>query len=166
MSVAPDVKHSRNILAQALVLAALLILCLGAGALGSLVTLPAIPGWYAALDKPAWTPPNWLFGPVWTALYVMMAVSAWLVWRRAGVGPALGAFFVQLAFNAAWSPLFFGMHLIGLALIDIVLLWLALAAALALAWRVHRAAGALLVPYLVWVSYATALNFAIWRMNS
>jgi len=149
-------------------LALWLILCLGVAWTGSLVTRPAIPGWYAALAKPAWTPPSWVFGPVWTALYIAMGVAAWLVWRKGGWAAAvlpLTLFFVQLALNAAWSPLFFGLHRIGWAFFDIVLLWGAIFATLLAFWRVEPTAGWLLLPYLLWVSYACALNFAIWRMN-
>jgi benzodiazapine receptor len=142
--------------------------CLGAGALGSVATTPAIPGWYAALAKPTWTPPNVVFGPVWTALYVMMAVAAWLVWRRAGQAPValpLALFGLQLVANVAWSWLFFGARMPGLAFVEIVVLWCLILAATIACWRVSPWAGVLLLPYLAWVSYACALNFAIWRMN-
>ncbi len=128
-----------------------------------------MPGeWYAALAKPWWNPPNWIFGPVWTVLYVLMAVAAWLVWRQAGfagAGAALGLFLVQLALNALWSYLFFGLHRIDWALADILALWAAILAVLVLFWRVQAAAGTLLLPYLAWVSFATVLNFALWRLN-
>jgi tryptophan-rich sensory protein len=128
------------------------------------------PGeWYASLQKPPWTPPGWIFGPVWTALYTIMGVAAWLVWKRGGFarqGKALSLFLGQLLFNALWSPLFFGMHNPGLALADLLLLWLALAATLAAFWKARPVAGALLVPYLAWVSFAGALNFALWRLNA
>jgi benzodiazapine receptor len=126
-----------------------------------------MPGpWYAALAKPAWTPPNWLFGPVWTALYVMIAVAGWLVWRRESrVGTPLVLWGVQLALNGVWSWLFFGLERPGLAALDILVL-LVLIAATALAFaRVSRIAALLLVPYLAWVSFASALNIAIWRLN-
>jgi tryptophan-rich sensory protein len=146
-----------------------LVLCLGAAWTGSLITRPAIPGWYAELAKPAWTPPSWVFGPVWTALYIMMAVAAWLVWRKGGAAAAavpLGLFLVQLALNVSWSPLFFGLHRPDLAFFVIVLLWCAILATLVAFWRVSPAAGWLLLPYLLWVTYASALNFAIWRLNA
>ena len=150
---------------QGLVLLGIIFLCLGAGALGALVTAPAIPTWYATLAKPWFNPPNWIFAPVWTALYVMMAVSAWLVWRRGASGADRALFVIQLALNIAWSQLFFGLHRVDLALIDIVLLLAAIAAA-ALSFRTRSAVAALLlVPYLAWVSFATVLNFAIWRLN-
>lgn len=142
-----------------------LVATLAAGFIGS----QFLPGaWYEALDKPSWTPPNAVFGPVWTALYLMMAVAAWLVWRKAGfagASAALTLFVVQLALNALWSYLFFGLHRPDLALIDILLLWLVILATLLLFWRIQPLAGALLVPYLLWVTYATALNFQIWRLN-
>jgi tryptophan-rich sensory protein len=126
-------------------------------------------GWYAGLAKPAWTPPNWLFGPVWTALYAMIAVSGWLVWRRAGfeaAGAALALFAVQLALNAAWSWIFFGLHRPGAAFIEIVILWIAILGTVLLFWRVHWLPGALLLPYLAWVAFAAALNWQLWRLNA
>jgi len=127
------------------------------------------PGaWYAALDKPSWNPPNWVFAPVWTLLYLLMAVAAWLVWRGAGLagaGLALGCYLVQLAMNAAWSWLFFGEHRIGVALVEIIVLWFAIALTALLFRRHNRLAALLLVPYLLWVSYASSLNFALWRLN-
>jgi len=128
-----------------------------------------LPGpWYAQLHKPSWNPPSWIFGPVWTLLYVMMAVAAWLVWREGGwktQGRTLGLFLLQWLLNALWTPLFFGMHRAGLAFAEIIALWLVLAVTLRSFWRVRKAAGVLLVPYLAWVSFAAALNFTIWRMN-
>ena len=126
-----------------------------------------MPGpWYAALEKPAWTPPSWLFGPVWTVLYVMIAVAGWLVWQRESrVGTPLVLWGAQLALNGVWSWLFFGLERPGLAALDIVVL-LVLIATTALAFmRVSRVAALLLVPYLAWVGFATALNIAIWRLN-
>ena len=135
----------------------------------------AIPGavfptgqWYAQLAKPALTPPNWVFGPVWTLLYLMMAVAAWLVWSDPSPPRAripLIVFVVQLVLNAAWSCLFFGLHSIGLALADIVVLWATILATLISFWRLRKLAGALLIPYLLWVSFAGYLNIALWRLN-
>jgi tryptophan-rich sensory protein len=143
-----------------------LLLCFAAAALGGLF----MPGeWYASLKKPAWNPPGWIFGRVWTALYAMMAVAAWLVWKRGGFAAQrrpLALFLVQLALNAAWTPLFFGLHRPGLAFAEILLLWLAIAATIAVFRRVSRAAAWLLMPYLVWVSFAAALNFTLWRLNA
>jgi translocator protein len=126
-------------------------------------------GWYASLHKPAWNPPAWVFGPAWTVLYVMMAVAAWMVWRAGGwkaQGRALGLFLLQWLLNALWTPLFFGLQRPGLAFAEITVLWLVLAATLWSFWRVRKAAGVLLVPYLAWVSFAAALNFTIWRLNA
>jgi translocator protein len=127
------------------------------------------PGeWYLALNKPAWQPPTWLFGPVWSTLYLMIGVAGWLVWKQGGFayrrGP-LTLFFVQLALNAAWSPLFFGLKQPGVAFAEIIVLWLAIAATIAAFWRVHRIAAALLVPYLAWVSFAAFLNWTLWQLN-
>jgi translocator protein len=127
------------------------------------------PGdWYAHLAKPAFNPPAWIFAPVWTLLYLVMGIAAWLVWRQrrvARTAPALTLFLLQLALNAAWSWLFFGLHQIGWALVDLAALWLAIGATL-LAFRTHRPlAGLLLVPYLLWVSFAALLNFELWRLN-
>lgn len=142
-----------------------LALCFAATGTAAFVS---IDGWYAALQKPSWNPPAWVFGPAWTVLYIFMAVAAWLVWRQGGwkaQGRALGLFLVQWALNALWTPLFFGLHRPGLAFAEIVILWLAIAATLAAFWRINKVAGALLVPYLAWVTFAAALNFAIWRLN-
>ncbi len=124
--------------------------------------------WYAALAKPAWNPPGWVFAPVWTTLYGLMGVAAWLVWRRGGWrtrrGP-LTLFVAQLALNALWTPLFFGLHRIDLALLDILLLGAAIVATIVLFRRTSRVAAWLLAPYLLWVSFASVLTFTIWRLN-
>lgn len=128
-----------------------------------------MPGaWYASLAKPAWTPPNALFAPVWTVLYVLMGVAAWLVWKRAGfrgAGIALALFVLQLILNALWSYVFFGLNRIFAAFLDIVVLWAVILVVTVLFRRKVRAAGALMLPYLVWVGYASCLNFALWQMN-
>ena len=126
-------------------------------------------GWYASLVKPAWNPPGWLFGPVWTLLYSMMGVAAWMVWQRGGwTGQRrpLSLYVVQWALNALWTPLFFGLHRPGLALSEIVVLLFAVLTTLTSFWRVRRIAGALLVPYMLWIAFAATLNFAIWRLNN
>lgn len=127
------------------------------------------PGeWYERLKKPSWRPPNWLFAPVWTVLYVMIAVSGWLVWREVGFAGAalpLTVYALQLVLNAAWTPLFFGLHRPDLGFFDIVLVWLSIVATIVLFIPIHVGAGLLLVPYLAWVTFATALNFAVWRLN-
>jgi translocator protein len=143
-----------------------LVASFSAATLGALFS----PGeWYAALAKPSWNPPAWLFGPVWSALYTMMAVAAWLVWKRGGFAAQrtpLALFLVQLALNAAWSPLFFGLQWPGVAFAEILLLWLAIVATLVSFLRVNKVAGWLLAPYLAWVTFAAVLNFTLWRMNS
>ena len=143
-----------------------LLLCFAAASLGAVF----MPGeWYAALKKPAWNPPGWVFGPVWSALYTMMAVAAWLVWRQGGWGKQrkpLLMFLAQLALNAFWTPLFFGLHQPGVAFAEIILLWLAILATLLAFWPVNRAAFWLLVPYLAWVSFAAVLNGTLWRLNA
>jgi tryptophan-rich sensory protein len=139
--------------------------CLAVAGIGGLVTARSVPTWYARLHKPPWTPPAWVFGPVWTALYLMMACAAWLVWRRAGAAVPLILFFVQLALNGAWTPIFFGLKLPGPAFGVIVALWWAILATTIAFWRATPLAGALMLPYLAWVTFAGALNFAIWRMN-
>lgn len=154
---------------QAVVLVAFAALCFGAAAVGGAATYPRIQGWYATLAKPPFTPPDWIFGPVWSFLYLSMAVAAWLVWRRKGLSDArwpLALFAVQLALNVAWSWLFFGFRNPGLGFLDIVLLWIAIAATLVAFWRRFSIAGLLFVPYLLWVTFAAVLNFLIWQINS
>lgn len=155
--------HSPTI--QILALIGWLALCFAAAGTAAFISTD---GWYPGINKPAWNPPAWVFAPAWTFLYATMAVAAWLVWREGGwrsQARALGLFILQWALNALWTPLFFGLHRPGLALIDILALWLAIIATMIAFWRVRRAAGALLAPYLAWVTFAAALNFAIWRMN-
>ncbi len=126
------------------------------------------PAWYAELVKPAWSPPPWLFGPVWTLLYLLMATAAWLVWREGGWGrqrAALQLYGIQLVLNAAWTPVFFGLRQTGAALVLIVVLWLAIAATARAFGRVRPAAGWLLGPYLAWVGFAAVLNASIWWLN-
>jgi tryptophan-rich sensory protein len=142
-----------------------LLVCYAAAFIGSQFTTPATQSdWYAQLYRPPWSPPNWVFGPVWTLLYTLMAIAAWLVWRKRAVHGAsipLLLFGVQLALNVLWSVIFFGLRLPALAAGEIVLLWLAILATLIAFWRVTPVAGWLLVPYLLWVTYAMTLNFAI-----
>lgn len=151
------------------VLAGFIALCLGVGSAGGWITARSVAEWYPALAKPEWTPPNSIFGPVWTALYIMMAFAAWLVWRKdarfAGVRVALILFFVQLALNFLWSFLFFGLKAPGTALVGIVALFLVLILTIWAFFQQSRWAGIIMLPYLAWVGFATALNFAIWRLN-
>ncbi len=131
-----------------------------------LLSVGSMPGtWYEDLHKPSWNPPAWLFGPAWTLLYTLMAVAAWLVWKRVGFSRPLVLYFVQLALNAAWTPIFFGAHQLGWALIEIVVMWVTILLTLLSFRRVNPTAGWLFVPYLVWVSFATCLNFTLWRLN-
>jgi benzodiazapine receptor len=141
--------------------------CLGAGALGSFFTASSVRDWYPKLRKPAGTPPSWIFGPVWTTLYLLMAVSAWLVWREYGRGalPALLIFFAQLALNIAWSGIFFGSRMPGVAFVEIVILWLAILFTIFVFYFLVPLAALLLVPYVLWVTYASYLNWGIWRLN-
>jgi tryptophan-rich sensory protein len=146
--------------------------CVGASfaaaAIGSLFTAPSIPGWYAGIVKPSWTPPGWLFGPVWSLLYLMMGVAAWLVWRKAGFHAAalpLALFCLQLLLNARWSILFFGLRSPGTALLEIVFLWGAILATTLAFFRHSAPAGWLMLPYLAWVTFAAALNASIWHLN-
>jgi tryptophan-rich sensory protein len=155
--------------AQAIKLAASLVLCLLAGFIGSIFTTPKIGGWYAGLNKPSWQPPAWLFGPVWTLLYVLMGIALYLVWRTGlaakGVKVALAVFLAQLVLNALWSFAFFGAESPLAGLVVIVALWAMIAATIAAFAPVSRAAAALLVPYILWVSFATILNAAIYLLN-
>jgi len=145
-----------------------------AGVVGALFTTPAIGSWYAGLVKPALNPPAWVFGPVWTTLYALMGVSAWLVWKRASeidpstrlrVKTALVVFGMQLFLNAIWSIIFFGLHSPGWALVNIVALWLAIVWTIAVFYKISSPAAYLLVPYILWVSFAAYLNYSIWILN-
>ncbi len=145
-----------------------LIVCQLAGVLGSIFTTPAIPTWYKTLNKPSFTPPNWIFSPVWISLFVLMGISLFLVWRRQGqpyVRAALIFFFAQLILNTLWSVAFFGLKSPLLGLIDIVLLWFAILITILAFFKVSRWAGGLLLPYLLWVSFAALLNFSLWTLN-
>jgi len=142
---------------------------LAVGGLSGFATAGGVSTWYPTLVKPSFNPPAWVFGPTWTVLYIMMGVAAFLVWRRGldanGVSVALTVFAVQLALNGLWSILFFGMQAPGWALVEIILLWLAILATLVLFWRVIPTAGMLLLPYLAWVSFASVLNASLWWLN-
>jgi benzodiazapine receptor len=147
-----------------------ILVCELAGILGSAFTFSEIPTWYVTLAKPALNPPSSVFGPVWTTLYALMGIASFLVWKkgfdRKDVRKALSVFGLQLVLNAAWSIIFFGLHSPAWALVNIVALWLAIAWTIVLFYRISRAAGWLLVPYIVWVSFATYLNYSIWILNS
>jgi translocator protein len=139
-----------------------------ASAIGGYATFESVRTWYPTLVKPSWNPPAAVFGPVWTLLYTLMAFAAWRIWLRrelAGARPALRWFFVSLALNALWSVLFFGLHRPGLALLEVVLFWGTLVLVQLRFARLDRVAGWLWAPYVAWVSFATVLNAAIWRLN-
>jgi tryptophan-rich sensory protein len=141
--------------------------CFAASAAGAIASIDA-RSFYSQLTQPAWAPPPWLFGPVWTVLYALMAIAAWLVWRSGGFRSnrlALALFLIQLALNGLWSWLFFAWQLGALAFTEVIVLWLFIAASLQSFWRVRPLAGALLAPYLLWVSFASVLNYALWQLN-
>jgi benzodiazapine receptor len=139
------------------------------GGLGGAATAPSIPAWYQGLNKPAWNPPNWVFGPVWTLLYILMGIAAWLVWRQGWDNPqvqaALAIFGIQLLLNLFWSLIFFGLHSPGWAVLEIVVLWGFILATIVLFYRLESVAGLLLIPYQLWVTFAAALNAAVWQLN-
>lgn len=150
-----------------LVLIVFFAVCLGIGGLGSIFTARSIRDWYPRLRKPPGTPPSWVFGPVWTTLYVLMAISAWMVWREYhnGARAALLIFFAQLLLNLAWSAIFFGSRRPGIAFTEIVILWLAIGFSTFAFYLLLPVAAYLLLPYWLWVTYASYLNFGIWRLN-
>jgi translocator protein len=149
-----------------LVLLGFLTLCLAVGFTAGQLTAPNIPHWYAGLAKPPFNPPDGVFAPVWSTLYVLMAVAGWRVWRKTGwKSPALGLWAGQLALNFAWSFIFFGAHALGAALAELIVLWFMILATLIGFGRIERTAGWLLAPYLLWVGYAGVLNFSLWRLN-
>ena len=150
------------------------LICQGAGAVGSLFTVPAIPNWYASLEKPIFAPPNWLFGPAWITLYLLMGVSVYLIWlslsntsgeQNIKARGAFWLFWVHLAFNAVWSPIFFGLKNPGLALANIIIIWLLIIILMVKFWKINKWSTYLLIPYLLWVSFATVLNYFIWYLN-
>jgi tryptophan-rich sensory protein len=161
--------HRPSWLRQASWLIGLLVLCSGAAGIGGAATSTSVSGWYQTLARPSWNPPDWVFGPVWTVLYFLMAIAAWLVWRRAGWPAArvpLAWFAVQLSLNVGWSIVFFGLRSPGAALAEILLLWLAIGATAISFARRSSVAAWLIVPYLAWTSFAVVLNAAIWRLNA
>ena len=158
---------SQSKLRQILGLIGWLVVSFAASAVGAVASIQA-KSFYSQLVQPAWAPPSWLFGPVWTLLYALMAIAAWLVWRSGGFRInriALSFFLVQLALNALWSWLFFAWHRGALSFADIVLLWVLIVATLFSFWRVRHLAGTLLIPYLLWVSFASVLNYSVWQLN-
>ncbi|MBP1767768.1 MAG: benzodiazepine receptor TspO [Candidatus Aminicenantes bacterium] len=146
-----------------------ILICEGAGIIGSVFTMPSIPGWYAGLSKPPFNPPSWIFGPVWTILYAMMGLSAYLIYQS-GIGKkqvkrALAVFAVQLLLNTLWSIVFFGVHMIFAAVIVILLLWGMILVTIIVFHRISKAAAYLLIPYILWVSFATVLNISLYILN-
>ncbi|MCX6791514.1 MAG: tryptophan-rich sensory protein [Candidatus Gottesmanbacteria bacterium] len=139
-----------------------IIVCLSAGLIGSLFTFAAIPTWYATLIKPSFSPPNWLFGPVWTTLYVLMGIAMYLVWRKR---KSLNLFLIHLVFNAGWSIVFFGLHSILGGMVTIIILWGLIFTLIRTFYRIDRRTAYLLIPYLVWVSFASILNFSLLILN-
>ena len=146
-----------------------LIVCQLAGIIGSIFTTPAIPGWYASLKKPAFSPPNWLFGPVWITLFLLMGISLFIVWRKGSDTPlvrnGLMIFGVQLIFNVLWSVAFFGMKSPLGGLIVIVILWIAILLTIIQFSKISELAAVLLIPYIVWVSFASILNTSLYLLN-
>jgi benzodiazapine receptor len=146
-----------------------LVVCQCAGLIGYIFTAPAIPAWYAALEKPPFTPPNWLFAPAWATLYLLMSIAAFILWRkgldREGVRPALVIFLGQLVLNTLWSVVFFGLKSPIGGVIVIVVLWVAILFTIIRFFRLSVVAGSLLLPYVLWVSFAVALNVSIWQLN-
>lgn len=146
-----------------------IVVCQMAGILGTFFTAPAIDTWYATLAKPDFSPPNWLFAPAWTLLYTLMGISVYLVWQKGvakkEVRAALVFFGIQLALNALWSPLFFGLKNLGLAFAEIILMWGFILATIIKFYRLDRRAAYFLLPYLAWVSFASLLNYSLWKLN-
>jgi benzodiazapine receptor len=146
-----------------------IVACQCAGLIGSIFTTPAIPTWYATLQKPAFSPPNWLFAPAWITLYLLMAIAAFLIWRKGlgeeGVKSALVIFLIQLVLNALWSVVFFGLQSPLYGMVVIIALWVAILLTILRFFKLSAAAGALLLPYILWVSFAAILNISIWVLN-
>ena len=153
---------------QIAALIAALLVCFAVAGVGGASTVSSLNEWYPTLKKPSFNPPNWIFGPVWTVLYAMMAVAAWLVWRSdrwRETRSALGIFGLQLALNLGWSLIFFGLRQPGWAFAEIFALWVSIALTTVLFWKVKPVAGAMFLPYLAWVAFASLLNYEIWRLN-
>jgi tryptophan-rich sensory protein len=150
-------------------LLASLLLCLGAGFFGSIFTTPSIPTWYATLNKPSFNPPNWLFAPAWTTLFIFMGIALFLVWlkgfKEKKVKVAIIFFLIQLILNVAWSFCFFYWKMPFWAFVDIIILWLFILLTLIRFWKINKTAGVLFIPYLLWVSFASLLNYSVWKLN-
>jgi benzodiazapine receptor len=159
----------RSKIGEILILFSSIIICQLAGIIGSVFTTPAIPRWYANINKPSFNPPNWVFAPVWTTLYLLMGIALFLVLRKGlnekDIKIAIAVFVFQLVLNSLWSFLFFGLESPFAAFIEIIFLWAAILISIILFFRISGVAGALLIPYILWVSFASVLNFSIWRLN-
>jgi len=152
-----------------LLLLSSIIICQMAGIIGSVFTTPAITTWYANINKPSFNPPNWLFAPVWTTLFLLMGIALFLIWKkglnRKDVKTAFSVFMFHLVLNTLWSILFFGLKSPFAAFIEIIFLWIFILISIILFFRISKIAAYLLIPYIFWVSFASVLNFAIWRLN-
>lgn len=159
----------RSKIVETLILFSSIIICQLAGFIGSVFTTPAIPRWYANINKPSFNPPNWVFAPVWTTLYLLMGIALFLVLRKGlnekDVKIAIAVFALQLILNSLWSFLFFGLESPFAAFIEIIFLWIAILISIILFYHISWVAGALLIPYILWVSFASVLNFSFWRLN-
>ena len=145
-----------------------ILITLFAGFIGSLFTTPSIASWYAFINKPSFSPPNWLFAPVWSLLYILMGIAAFLIWQKRDnlkTKPALMFYGIQLILNTFWSIIFFGMHNPGLAFLEIIILWTFILITLIKFYKINKTSGILFIPYLIWVSFASILNFAVWMLN-
>ena len=159
---------NKNFLVSLGKLLASLIIPLAVGGISGFFTVEAIPGWYRTIQKPEWNPPNWVFGPVWTTLYILMGIAMYAVWMRPRTEERQKALYLnaaQLIFNFFWSLIFFNLHAIGWALVEIVLLWLLIVWTMFAYDRVSKLSAWLLLPYIIWVTFATILNAAIWQLN-
>ncbi len=150
-------------------LVAAILICQMAGFIGAVFTVDSIPTWYATIEKPSFNPPNWIFAPVWTTLYLLMGVALYLIWdkgfRKKEVKTALLVFSIQLILNALWSILFFGLRNPLYGLIEIIVLWITILASIILFYKIDKRAALLLIPYILWVSFAAILNYSIWNLN-
>jgi tryptophan-rich sensory protein len=165
-----DSTTGKNLVVRIIKLAVCVVVCQLAGVIGSLFTAPAVPGWYASLVKPSFTPPSWVFSPVWITLFLLMGIAAFLVWdkglRTRGVLAGLVAFDVQLVLNVTWSAAFFGLRSPGAGLAVIAVLWIAILTTIVLFYRVSRPAAVLMLPYILWVSFAAILNVSLFSLNA
>lgn len=144
-----------------------IVICLAVGGISGYITADAIPGWYVTINKPSFNPPNWIFGPVWTTLYILMGVAFYLIWKSTHPqkNKAMLLFGIQLLLNFFWSIIFFNFHALGFALAEIILLWIFILLSILSFYPISKVASYLLIPYLLWVSFASVLNFSIWQLN-